>query len=644
MCSMQRSVAFNGPFSHLREGRRNDTMDELPPLRLPPEFYHNQPLTSASATMSTSQQEDPSSPRSQASLSPRWKGSPICSTSDIHPPLSPQVSVCPPKTLPTSPSLDHQPAQAGNLRVLPLPAHRQRSRHHPPGLPPSASQHDNFAHGRDDIAVYYSNNRKSQSTSAIPSGSPSLGHLSSDIETHESSPEVLGDDTTLPSYFKRRVKSNFVRPSQDNNHWLGKKNDVRNSPTLLPEPFVHQQSAYQGRCQQPCPKGNSVQCLCENCDQSRKHLVRDDATGCLSPGCSSENTLRRPHPVGPTNSSRFSARAKRQQRPKVQPQHAQPQHMHVHVHHHCPHGCCKDVGIPPIERGTDVLGMLEHQFQYRTPHGALHNPHMRYPQPSPFQEDYPQPMSEMQQQNPVMSHGAATNAPAALSPDRPQQMNTPPSSTKAPITKLPSGVISSAKQQAAEEFKIPPPPLEILRSKCEVSVPVPRPVSTNDNFVPSGRRLALIVGIEYTFTEWPLKGCASDVRQVYSLVRHFFGFLDEEIVILCDVPTGLESVVKHGPPTHQEILHALHLLVSNTQPGDSLWFSFSGHGRQLKDENGDEIVDGLDESLVPVDYQTSGDIIDDDIYPIVTSICPGSRMTALIDACHSGALRLHFSL
>ena len=49
---------------------------------------------------------------------------------------------------------------------------------------------------------------------------------------------------------------------------------------------------------------------------------------------------------------------------------------------------------------------------------------------------------------------------------------------------------------------------------------------------------------------------------------------------------------------------------------DALMFSFSwwwylsyiGHGGQVKDRTGDE-KDGMDETLVPVDYQTAGQII-----------------------------------
>lgn len=80
----------------------------------------------------------------------------------------------------------------------------------------------------------------------------------------------------------------------------------------------------------------------------------------------------------------------------------------------------------------------------------------------------------------------------------------------------------------------------------------------------------------------------------------------------------------------------MRALVADAQPGDSLWFSFSGHGSQVADTSGDE-ADGMDETLCPADYTTAGQIVDDDIYSImVKPLQPGVRMHAIMDCCHSG--------
>lgn len=41
----------------------------------------------------------------------------------------------------------------------------------------------------------------------------------------------------------------------------------------------------------------------------------------------------------------------------------------------------------------------------------------------------------------------------------------------------------------------------------------------------------------------------------------------------------------------------------------------SGHGGQIKDKDGDE-MDGYDEVIFPVDYQTAGCIVDDVRFPL----------------------------
>jgi hypothetical protein len=51
------------------------------------------------------------------------------------------------------------------------------------------------------------------------------------------------------------------------------------------------------------------------------------------------------------------------------------------------------------------------------------------------------------------------------------------------------------------------------------------------------------------------------------------------------------------------ITRAMMWLVQEAQPGDELFFSYSGHGSSRTDVDGDE-VDGMDEVIVPMDYIT----------------------------------------
>ena len=67
-------------------------------------------------------------------------------------------------------------------------------------------------------------------------------------------------------------------------------------------------------------------------------------------------------------------------------------------------------------------------------------------------------------------------------------------------------------------------------------------------------------------------------------------------------------------------------------------FYFSGHGSQQINYNGDEI-DGYDETFCPMEYQTEGIILDDEISEtIVRPLPPGVKLHAIIDACHSGTM------
>jgi hypothetical protein len=65
---------------------------------------------------------------------------------------------------------------------------------------------------------------------------------------------------------------------------------------------------------------------------------------------------------------------------------------------------------------------------------------------------------------------------------------------------------------------------------------------------------------------------------------------------------------------------------------------FLGHGGKLKDDNGDE-KDGYDETLVPLDYATAGQIRDDDLYKMLVAGLPeGVFATFIMDCCHSGSV------
>uniref|UniRef100_A0A0D3FJB2 Peptidase C14 caspase domain-containing protein n=1 Tax=Oryza barthii TaxID=65489 RepID=A0A0D3FJB2_9ORYZ len=127
--------------------------------------------------------------------------------------------------------------------------------------------------------------------------------------------------------------------------------------------------------------------------------------------------------------------------------------------------------------------------------------------------------------------------------------------------------------------------------------------------VVSGRKRALLVGVSYKGdTSRELTGAAEDVKDMNSLLKKFL-FPEGSIHMLTE-ELGAKDPLK--APTRENIMKEMRWLVEGCRAGDSLVFHFSGHGRQRKDDNGDE-VDGRDEELCPVDYKESGNILDDDI-------------------------------
>ncbi|KAL6076586.1 Metacaspase-1 [Balamuthia mandrillaris] len=156
----------------------------------------------------------------------------------------------------------------------------------------------------------------------------------------------------------------------------------------------------------------------------------------------------------------------------------------------------------------------------------------------------------------------------------------------------------------------------------------------------TGRKKALLIGISYRNTARPLPGCLNDVRNVKDFISKRFGFSTDpsSMVILTDDQTNSDL-----RPTKRNIIRCMQWLISGASAGDSLFLHFSGHGGQVKDKDGDE-DDGYDETILPEDYASAGQIVDDDMHDLlVKPLPPGVRLTVIFDSCHSGtALDLPF--
>ncbi len=93
-----------------------------------------------------------------------------------------------------------------------------------------------------------------------------------------------------------------------------------------------------------------------------------------------------------------------------------------------------------------------------------------------------------------------------------------------------------------------------------------------------GRRKALLIGINYFGQRGQLRGCINDVKNMSTYLNGNFGYAREDMVILTDDQQNPMS-----QPTKQNILRAMHWLVKDAKPNDSLFFHYSGRHLNASD-------------------------------------------------------------
>ncbi|XP_030962265.1 metacaspase-1-like [Quercus lobata] len=188
----------------------------------------------------------------------------------------------------------------------------------------------------------------------------------------------------------------------------------------------------------------------------------------------------------------------------------------------------------------------------------------------------------------------------------------------------------------ADHRNAPPPSSALSQSYAPPPPPAPSPYSHAPPGPPPnahGRKKAVIVGISYRYSRHELKGCINDAKCMKYLLINKFQFPPESILMLTEEETDPYRI-----PTKYNMRMALYWLVQGCQPGDSLVFHYSGHGSRQRNYNGDE-VDGYDETLCPLDFETQGMIVDDEINATIVRPLPiGVKLHAIIDACHSGTV------
>ncbi|KAK3936522.1 peptidase C14 [Diplogelasinospora grovesii] len=150
------------------------------------------------------------------------------------------------------------------------------------------------------------------------------------------------------------------------------------------------------------------------------------------------------------------------------------------------------------------------------------------------------------------------------------------------------------------------------------------------------RKKALIIGINYAGSNHELNGCWNDALNVRDFLVNERGFSPDpsDMVVMTD-----ERKNQGTPfyPTTHNMMAAFQWLSSYNRPGDIVWLSYSGHGGQVRDPDGDR-ESGFDDTICPVDFERSGQINSDTLHrSIVSPMHPQARLTILFDCCHSGS-------
>ena len=137
---------------------------------------------------------------------------------------------------------------------------------------------------------------------------------------------------------------------------------------------------------------------------------------------------------------------------------------------------------------------------------------------------------------------------------------------------------------------------------------------------------ALLVGINDYQGISDLRGCINDVTNMRDILKTYLRFTNRDIRVLVDKRA-----------TKANIISRLEYMVSKAKSGDFLVFHFSGHGSQIRDRDGDELKDHMDELICPYDMNWDGTFITDDtLNSIFTKLPKGVLLEVFLDSCHSG--------
>ena len=156
------------------------------------------------------------------------------------------------------------------------------------------------------------------------------------------------------------------------------------------------------------------------------------------------------------------------------------------------------------------------------------------------------------------------------------------------------------------------------------------------------RRIALLVGMNYTGTPYALKGCINDVTNTARVLRERYDFHPDNINILVDTDPDRY-------PSPEKIFKAFNAALAQTDGDSVFYFHFSGHGFSLQSNNagtltagGGKIAPGLTDCIlvrgngVDKDIAHKNTICGNEFNKLLEKVPRNMLFFGVIDACDSG--------
>lgn len=156
------------------------------------------------------------------------------------------------------------------------------------------------------------------------------------------------------------------------------------------------------------------------------------------------------------------------------------------------------------------------------------------------------------------------------------------------------------------------------------TVAASKPVSRKPALATKPKALSLHIGLNavnpsaYGGWDGPLAACEFDANDMSALAKS----------------QGMKpTTLLTKKATRAAVLSHLRSAAKALKAGDFFMLSYSGHGGQMPDANGDE-ADHKDETWCLYD----GQLIDDELYFELSNFASGVRVLVLSDSCHSGTI------